>query len=98
MLEEEFRLRFIKRLEKEFPGCFVLKNDPKKRQGTPDLVLLYYGWWAALELKRAGSASRRPNQGYYISLLDELSFAAFVYPENEEEVVYALQQSFAASR
>jgi hypothetical protein len=44
------------------------------------------------------SASRQPNQDYYVEQLDEMSFAAYIYPENEEEVLSALQQAFESPR
>ena len=77
-----------------FPGCIVLKNDPTYLQGVPDLLILYKNKWAMLEDKRDQYAPHRPNQDYYISKLNEMSFAAFIFPENCEEVLNGLQQAF----
>lgn len=93
--ESAFQSKLIKDLKSIFPGCMVLKNDPNYIQGVPDLLVLYNDRWAALECKRSESASHRPNQEYYISKMDEMSFAAFVYPENREDILDELQRSFA---
>ncbi len=93
-LESEFQARLIKELEDIFPGCIVLKNDPDYIQGFPDLLILFENKWAALECKRDAKAARRPNQRYYVELLDNMSYAAFVYPENKEEVLYELGKAF----
>jgi hypothetical protein len=73
-----------------------MKNDEQYRQGTPDLTIFYGSRWAVLEVKRDERARRNPepNQEYYIDLLDSMSFAAFIYPSVEEEVLDALQRSF----
>ena len=92
--ESAFQAKLIKDLKVIFPGCLVLKNDPNYIQGVPDLLILYKDKWAALECKRSKNASHRPNQEYYISVLDEMSFAAFVYPENREDILDELQRSF----
>lgn len=92
--ESAFQSKLIKDLKSIFPGCMVLKNDPNYIQGVPDLLVLYNDRWAALECKRSESASHRPNQEYYISKMDEMSFAAFVYPENREDILDELQRSF----
>lgn len=47
-----------------------------------------------LEVKPRENARQQPNQEYYIELFDDMSFGAFIYPENEEEVLYDLQQAF----
>ena len=98
MLENAYQTRLIKQLRELFPGCVVLKNDTDYLQGIPDLLVLYKKKWAALEVKASANAAVQPNQDYYIELMNELSFAAFIYPENEEEVLYALQQSFQPRR
>lgn len=101
MRENSFQPQFIKRLESLFPGCVVLKNDSEYRQGIPDLLMLWRKHWAAFEVKRRrprSSADFEPNQEYYIDLLDAMSFAACVYPENEEEVLDALQRQFQTRR
>lgn len=51
---------------------------------------------AALEGKKSASAPHRPNQDYYVQQMDEMSFAAFIYPENKEEVLNELARSFEA--
>ena len=94
MRENKFQASLIKEIKTMFPGCMVLKNDSSYYQGIPDLLVLYKDKWAMLECKRRSSASRRPNQEYYINRLGEMSYASFVYPENKEEVLYELQQAF----
>ena len=94
MRENQFQAKLIKELETRFPGCVVMKNDPNYIQGIPDLMVLYKDKWAALECKRNASAHRQPNQEFYISKMNGMSFAAFVYPENREEILDELQQAF----
>ncbi len=98
--EADYQSNLIERLELEFPGCFVMKNDEQYRQGVPDLTVLYGERWAVLEVKRSiREMSRlRPNQGYYIDTLNRMGFAAFVYPENEDEVFDALQRALQSGR
>ncbi len=94
MKESRFQSHLKKRLRTLFPGCIILKNDPNDLQGFPDLTILYGEHWAVLECKREEEASRRNNQDYYVDLCADMSFGAFVYPENEEDVIDALQQAF----
>lgn len=98
MNENQYQAHLIKRLKEIFPGCLVLKADPLYQQGIPDLFLLWKNYWASLEVKTSASASIQPNQDYYINQLDEMSFATYIYPENEEEVLSALQQAFEPPR
>lgn len=100
-LESPFKTRFIKRLEKEFPGCVILKNDANYRQGIPDLIMLWDVYWASFETKRKKPTSANdfePNQEWWLDKLDTMSFAACVYPENVEEIVDALQRQFKTGR
>lgn len=94
MLESVFQSALIKELKQLFPDCVVLKNDPNYRQGIPDLIVLWKNKWAALECKSRKNAHVQPNQNYYIDILDRLSFARFIYPENKEEILHELQQAF----
>lgn len=93
MQERSYQAYLIKRIYELFPACFVLKNDSGYLQGIPDLLILHGDRWAALEVKASFDAPTQPNQEYYISQMDRMSFAAFIYPENEEEVLDALQQA-----
>lgn len=97
-LERDYQSDLIKKLKHLFPGCLILKNDPTYLQGILDLSIFYKDRWAMLEVKASASSPEQPNQRYYVELLDAMSFAAFIYPENEEEVLDALQQSFVAGR
>ena len=94
MLEREFQGRLIRKLHKIFPGCIILKNDPDYIQGIPDLIVLYQNKWAALECKKSATAERQPNQEYYVMVMDEMSYARFIFPENEEEALNDLSQLF----
>ena len=95
MLESKFQANLIKKIKNRFEGAIVLKNDSSYIQGIPDLLILWHERWAALECKKSETASRRPNQEYYVSLMNDMSFAAFIYPENEEDILDAIQRSFA---
>jgi hypothetical protein len=97
-LESDYQADLIKELKLRFPGCFVLKNDSSLRQGIPDLLVLYKNKWAMLEVKASATSPERPNQAYYVELFDGMSFGAFIYPENEEDVLLELQQTFCPRR
>lgn len=93
-LESKYQKELIRKLQDIFVGCIVVKNDPNYIQGIPDLLILHKDKWAALECKRNGKASHRPNQDYYVSKMEEMSFAAFIFPENEEFVLNRLKRYF----
>lgn len=96
-IESEFQKRLIKELKERFPECMVLKNDPNYIQGIPDLMVLGKDKWAALEVKKSAKAHHQPNQDYYVEKMNELSFSAFIYPENKEEVLHELERAFRTS-
>lgn len=91
--ERDFQGNLIKKIKQRFPECMVLKNDPTYIQGIPDLLILNNDKWAALECKKSADSPARPNQPYYVSKMNGMSYAAFVYPENEEEVLNEVQSA-----
>lgn len=96
MLESSFQASLIKELKKRFEGCIVMKNDATYIQGIPDLIVLYKNKWAALECKKSSNAKHQPNQDYYISKMENMSFARFISPENRKEVLDELARSFGS--
>ena len=94
MLENRFKTKLVGELKRMFPGCIITHLDPNENQGWPDLLILYKDKWAALEGKKSEKEPHRPNQDYWVDIMGEMSFAAFIYPENKEEVLHALQQAF----
>lgn len=94
MQENKFQAKLIRTLKEIFPGCIVLKTDPNYIQGIPDLLILYKDKWASLECKKSKNAHKQPNQEYYISQMNNMSFSALIFPENEMEVLNELQQAF----
>ena len=95
MLERDFQRELIKKIKGLFKGCVILKNDSNYIQGFPDLTILFNNnKWAVLECKKSMEGKRQPNQEFYINKLNNMSFARFVSPENEEEVLNELQQAF----
>ena len=94
MLESKYQANLIKKLKEMFEGCIVMKNDSSYIQGIPDLLILYGNKWASLECKKTANASKRPNQEYYVGLMNKMSFSRFISPENEEEVLRDLSKAF----
>jgi hypothetical protein len=92
--EAAYQTSLIKKLEKLFPGCYIRKNDPAETQGVPDILILFGNRWAQLEVKLSKTSPIQPNQPYYVDLFNEMSFASFIYPENESEVLNDLQKVF----
>lgn len=87
------------RLEAQFPGCVIIKQDPGTSfQGVTDHIVLYEDKWAALETKRTAKSKRQPNQEYYVGKFGEMSYSAFVDPSNIEEVMDDLQSTFRPDR
>jgi hypothetical protein len=94
-----FKSSLIKELERLFPGCVIFNQDPlRTHQGIPDLLILYRDKWAMLETKAATGSARQPNQEYWVDHYNEMSFAAFVSPENVEDVLDGLQSAFSPRR
>lgn len=96
-LERDYQAGLIDRMERRFPYAYIRKHEIQ--QGWPDLLFLAPGFWAILEVKRERPTSPddfEPNQEWWIEEFDDMSFSACIYPENEEEVLHALEQAFRA--
>lgn len=96
MAENRYQAKLIRKLKRMYPGCEILKNDSGYRQGIPDLTIYWGPFWAMLEVKDSINARRQPNQPHYVNKMNEMGFAAFICPENEEEVLAALQEAFTS--
>lgn len=92
-LESGFQDKLIQELKQRFPGCMTFKMD--QIQGIPDLLILHNSKWASLECKKNANAKRQPNQEYYVDRMNEMSFSRFIYPENKEDVLRELEQTFS---
>lgn len=96
--ENRFQAKLIEEIETRFPGCIVMKNDANYIQGIPDLTILYKDKWATLECKKSKDATHQPNQDDYVEQMNNMSFSAFIYPENKEEVLNELQATLRTER
>jgi hypothetical protein len=98
-LESDFaRETLDPELERRFPGCKIIKQDPNtSHQGIPDRLVLWQEHWALLETKRATKSARRPNQEYYVDEYNDMSFSAFVHPANMQEVLDEMEQAFGGT-
>lgn len=92
--ESSFQASLIKEIKARFPGSIVIKNDAGYIQGVPDLTVFYKDKWATLECKKSRTSAHRPNQDYYVEMMNNMSFSSFIFPENKEEVLNALERSF----
>ena len=90
-LESRFQARLIRNLEAQFPGAVVIKTDPNYIQGFPDLLFLHDSFWGALEIKRARTSVRQPNQEYWVQRLNLMSYSKFVYPGNALDILEEIE-------
>lgn len=94
-----YKAELKKKLNKMFPGCLIMHNNPAdSHTGIPDMTIFYNDRWAMLEAKAAANSKQQPNQAHWVEHYNRLSFASFIYPENEEEVLNALQSALAPYR
>lgn len=98
MMESKFKQGLKKDLKKLFPGCIIIPGDANSIQGIPDMTILYGKHWASLEGKQEADSKKQPNQSYYVDKMNKMSFSRFIYPENKEEVLDELQQTFGSRR
>lgn len=94
--EGKFQTDLKKEIRERFPGCLITKLDSNDIQGIPDLLILWKNHWAVLECKRSSTASHRPNQDYYVNMLNDMSYSAFIFPENKERILDDMEQAFGA--
>lgn len=88
--ESIFQSRLIDRIKTELPGSIILKNDPLNFNGIPDLTIFFGNRYALLECKRDAKAHRQPNQTYFVNKFNEMSFSAFICPENESDILESM--------
>lgn len=96
--ESAFQADLIRELRSLFPGCIILKNDPEYIDDIPDLLVLFGDRWAALECKSSERAAQQPNQRWYVDMMNQMSFAAFIFPGNKEQVLHDLQHALRPRR
>ena len=91
--ENAFQAALVKEIKQRLPGAIVTKMDAGYIQGIPDLLILYKDRWATLECKKNAKANRQPNQEYYVSMMNDMSYSNFIFPENKEKVLDELEQA-----
>lgn len=95
MTEAQYQAKLIRKIKRRIPGCVVIKNDPNYQQGFPDWTIFCGPKWGTLEIKRERRSSTQPNQEYFVSMLNDMGFSAFIFPENEEEVLREMEHALA---
>ena len=83
-----FQSRLVQELQSIFPDAIILRTDPRDTQGIPDVDR-----WAALEIKKSANAHRQPNQPWFVDRMNNMSYAAFVYPSNKDRILDELQSA-----
>lgn len=96
--ENHFQSELIEKLEEIYSDAYIFKTSQYAPQGFPDITIIHEsGLWAFLECKRDESSHRQPNQEWYVHELSHSGFCAFVWPENEVEVLKDLWEYFERS-
>lgn len=100
-LEANYKPKLIQRIglrfEKYGPVRFQ-HNDPNMpgQQGIPDLTVFIRDRWFLLEVKRSEKSKKRPNQDWWIEEWSKTTFCSVIFPENEREVLDAMERSLEA--
>lgn len=88
--ETLFGIKVDQRLKK-IKGCWFFNVQQVALRGVPDRVGVINGQFFALELKVAKRARRAKLQEYVIDKINLAGgYAAFVYPENLDEIMEVL--------
>lgn len=100
-LENAYKPQLMARIATRFAQYGPVRfqhNDPNapESQGIPDLTVFIGPTWSLLEVKRSEKSKKRPNQDYWVEYYSHITFSRFICPENEEEVLDALERSLAA--
>lgn len=94
--ESQFQSDLKTEIQQRFPGAVIMKQNAKLYQGVPDYLVLWKKHWALLECKKEENAPHRPNQDKKVEMFNNMSFSSFIFPENKEEVLDAMERSFKA--
>lgn len=102
-LEADYKPGLMARIARRFSVYGEVRfqhNDPNapESQGIPDLTVFIGDTWSLLEVKRSEKSKKRPNQDYWVEYYGKITFSAFIHPQNEEEVLNALERSLATRR
>ncbi len=100
-LERDYKPELMARITQRFSIFGEVRfqhNDPNApaSQGIPDLTVFVGPRWFLLETKRSAKSKKRPNQDWWIEHWSKVTFCSVIHPENEEEVLNALERSLAA--
>lgn len=101
MLESQYKPQLMTRITirlSRFGEVRFQHNDPNApaSQGIPDLTVFVGPVWMLLETKRSEKSKKRPNQDYWIEYWSGTTFCSVIFPENEEEVLDAMERSLEA--
>lgn len=103
--EGKFKTALKKEIETRLPGSMVVYLNPNDIKGIPDLEVLYESRWAVLEAKKSEEDYKKDlanpekmSQSYYVNKMNNMSFAAFIFPENKEEVLNAMESALRSPR
>lgn len=92
--EGNFKTKLRQEIEKRLPGSHIFHLDPTiDGDGIPDLLVLYGDKWGMLEAKIDEGASHRPHQDFYVDHFNKMSFASFINPSNQKEVLDGLENA-----
>lgn len=93
--ESDFKRKLYNEIRTRFPDTEVVANDPNYVQGFPDAtVYLPNGQYILLEVKRTSTSAKQPNQNYYVNESSLKNNAVFVYPENKEQILEAIEKRY----
>jgi Holliday junction resolvase len=82
-VESALQAKIIKWLRARGFVVIKLSAVPGIQSGMPDILFLIEdGGWGFLEVKASAKAKFQPLQKKWLEKLDDMSFAAVVYPEN----------------
>ena len=90
--ENKFKDKIKKRLNL-FPNSYHFTKEAVSLRVIPDIIGCSNGKFFALEVKASRNSNKTEMQKHILEKIKRAgSFASFIYPENEEEVLTALYE------